>query len=76
MEARGNRRLMQSVEAAKPATAWGSEPASNPEQLGRALSHLDTRDPTPIQAERLRRLYALTWATATTVAHLAYGVAQ
>jgi hypothetical protein len=66
---------MACLETAKPATAC-SEPAPNFEQLGGELVLLDTRDPTPVQARHLCRLYALTYATAATVAQLAYGVAR
>lgn len=67
---------MPTSDTAKPATALFGEPASNFEQLGGRLVHLDTRDTTLIQARRLCRLYALTYATATTMAQLAYGVAR
>jgi hypothetical protein len=60
---------------AKPATP-PSEPASSVEQLGGRLNWEDTREPTRIQANRLRRLYALTIETASTIATLAYGVAR
>ena len=64
---------MHFPDTAKPATALHGEPASNFEQLGGQLCHLDTRDRAFVQASRLRRLYALTYETAATVATLAYG---
>ncbi|MGY4333062.1 hypothetical protein ACVWWG_007479 [Bradyrhizobium sp. LB7.2] len=63
-------------DAAKPATAIDGEPALKIELLAGVLVHLDTRETTLIQARRLCRLYALTYATATTMAQLAYGVAR
>ncbi len=60
----------------KPATALCGEPALNFEQLGGPLNCFDTRDLILIQASRLSRLYALTYHTASTIATLAYGVAQ
>src|SRR5215471_3018694 len=70
---RRDSRLIQFPNMPSPVTAWGSEPASNLEQLGGQFVYLDIQGPTPVQADGLRRLYALSWATAATVARLASG---
>ena len=61
---------MLALDVAKPATV-SSEPAPNFEQLGGPLDPKDTCDTACIQAYRLKRLYALTYDTATTIATLA-----
>jgi hypothetical protein len=63
---------MASAVTAKPATALHGEPASNFEQLGSELSNQGTSSPAELQARRLCRLYAVPYATAATLARLAF----
>jgi hypothetical protein len=59
----------------KPASARHAEPASNTDQS--FAGEIDTKiTPIDLQAQRLRRIFALSAATAATIARLAYAVAR
>ena len=66
---------MKRLKAAKTATD-SSEPTLNAEQLGGLLNTNDRKSLTDIQAGRLKRLFALSLGTASTIAALAYGVVR
>jgi hypothetical protein len=63
---------MDHPDTAKPATALHGEPASKIEQLCGRLDNQDTTSPADRQARRLCRLFAVSYATAATLARLAF----
>jgi hypothetical protein len=65
---------MARPETATPATALSSEPASNDDRFP---GEIDTKITlTDLRAQRLRRIFALSAATAATIARLAYEVVR
>ena len=72
----GSRNSSMTTKSKGAATASCGERPSNVEQLGGPLNSLDTRDPAFILAFRLKRLFALTYGAANTIANLAYAVVR
>jgi hypothetical protein len=60
----------------KPATARHGEPASNVDRFAGEIDNHNNPTLIDIQARRLTRLFAFSYATASTVARLAFGVAR
>ncbi len=67
---------MATAPKAKPQTEISGPGLRNFEQLSEQLNAKDTSNLTDIQARRISRLYALSFATAATIARLAFGVAR
>lgn len=63
---------MRAPDTPKPATARHGEPASKIEQLCGRLIDQDTSGPADLQARLLCRLCAVSYATAATLARLAF----
>ncbi|WP_145831430.1 hypothetical protein [Bradyrhizobium huanghuaihaiense] len=66
---------MASPETATPATAC-SEPALNFEQLGGELDDNNTEPRLERQAQRLRRMFGLSFSAAAVIASLAWGIVR
>ena len=67
---------MASAHKAKAQTGISGLGLQNFEQLSEQLYAKDTSNLTDIQARRISRIYALSVATATTIARLAFGMAR
>jgi hypothetical protein len=67
-----------SPDTATPATAICGKPASNVERFAGELDidNATERDALQLQVRRIARLYAVTYATAATIARVCYSVAR